>query len=464
MPRSQADADRPGAAPPATAAPSAREAACRRLAADARRFPDLLPGQPDITGLSERDASLAIAVHEAAVRQWPALGYLIERATDRAFSTLDAPVRGAMLAGAAQLLLLDRVPAHAALHETVECAKRGCAPGAHRLVNAGLRRLAELRGDEPARAVWYDRADELPRGDGGATPLAHPVWPADPARRLALVTGVAPGLVASWADAFGVDAARAMALNALVRPPTLLNIEHARAPLPPGVSMPHEEAGTAIYTGPRAELASLIERCPGVWVQDPGSAASVRLAAQALADGPPPELIIDLCAGQGTKTRQLLAHFPGATVVAAEVDDARLQTLRTVFSGEPRVDVRHADEAASAFAGRAGLVVLDVPCSNTGVLARRPQARHRFGASQTARLVQTQREIITAGGSMLAPSGAVLYATCSVQHEENAAQTAWAAEELGLRVAAESLRLPRGEPGGPAGRHADGAYACVLRP
>jgi len=110
--------------------------------------------------------------------------------------------------------------------------------------------------------------------------------------------------------------------------------------------------------------------------------------------------------------------------------------------------------------GAYDLILLDVPCSNTGVLARRPEARYRFGDRSLTSLIELQRSIIGRVLRGLSEDGAVLYATCSIEPEENRQQAEWIAREIRGQIAVDRLALPVG--GAPT-RHRDGGYAALVR-
>ncbi|MFN0133299.1 MAG: transcription antitermination factor NusB [Phycisphaerales bacterium] len=435
---------------------SAREAATLALGRQTTRFPDLLPLRPDDSALAPRDAALASAIYDAAIRRWLTLEHVLEAFAKPSLRRLEAPLRAVLLAGAAQALLLDRLPAYAIIDESVELAKRLIRPGAGGLVNAVLRRVIETRGDRAA--IWADEGDvpvdRLPLSDGGALGLRSTHLPNDESKRWAAAFSLPTWLIDRWKAEHGAVAAWHMARHTLIEPPTILNIAHGT---PPKRCSPHDSPGSAVWTGPRAELGAAVGAGSDVWVQDPASSASVAAITDLT-----PTLIVDLCAGQGTKTRQLLAAFPNAGVLATDADPDRLATLRAAVSDQPRAEVVPLDAIESRAGGRADLVVLDVPCSNTGVLARRLEARYRASPTQLARLVELQRQIISMGTRLRSPSGRILYATCSIERDENQSQAAWMADRFGLRVERESLRLPRGKPGGDPRDYADGSYHALL--
>jgi len=434
----------------------------RRLGRLAKRFPDLPIGGVDTEGLDRRDAALARAIEDAAVRRWLTLAHLLGWATRRDFRSLEPRVQGALLAGAAQLFFLDRVPAHAAVSESVAWMKRASGAGAAGLVNAALRaltRLAPEEGADQAAPVPLDpnRRDLLPLPGGGALALRESVFPEDPLERLALVTSHPPALLDMLRDRYGAGAMRSIALHGAARPPVILNTAWASSPLPDAPALaPHATPGHHIYQGDPANLASLLEGRRDLWAQDPSSSM-----AATLAQGRSPAVIADLCAGRGTKTRQLAAMFPDAEIVATDVDPERRAALARVFKGDPQVRVVRPRET-SEWNERVDLALLDVPCSNTGVLARRVEARYRFSDEAAEALVGVQRQILADSIPLLTARGAVLYATCSLDPRENEGQAAWMEQWHGFSRATERRILPAGAPGEDASAWRDGAYATLL--
>lgn len=446
---------------PATDQPAAdaRDAAFRLLASHARRFPDVLIAEPDVRGLDARDASLCYAIVESAVRRWITIEWLLDRFSKQPCSALEPPMRAALLGGAAQLLFMDRVPPHAAIDTAVAWAKTHVRPGAGGMVNALLRRVNELAGGDTRnrRETFSGAADELPLETGGSLGLARSILPDDPLARLGVGVGMPAWLLRRWVEVRGFDTARSLALHTLVRAPVILHTAHATQALPPEQGRSHERAGHLVFTGTREDLVSIMQTREDIWVQDPASSASL-----ALAKGTAPRLIVDFCAGRGTKTRQLLAMFPKSRVIAGDVDPARFADLRATFEGHPRATIVAPGEYAMRAQGQADLVVLDVPCSNTGVLPRRLEAKFRANAKQLERLASTQRQILSDAIPLLSDRGRVLYCTCSLEPDENELQAQWMARWHRLKIERQELVLPAGLPGEDVSRYHDGAFAALL--
>ncbi len=404
---------------------------------------------------------------DAVLRRWLTLEYLIDLGLRTPMSGVEADVRAVLLAGAAQLLLLDRVPAHAAIDQSVRYAKQHIRVGAGGLVNAALRRVAELRKERIERpADWAERRDILALPDGRVMLLSGEVLPKELDRRLAIQTSHSAGLIGRWLAMFGEEAGAAIALKSIAPAPTVLNTEadpEAAARLvTKEKAVPHEETDAIVWKGARIALGAELSRT-NLWAQDPSSAAVVRFIASLV---PPKEVrrVVDLCAGRGTKTRQIIRAFPEASVIAADVDDARLADLAKVMDGVSGVRVMHAGRVREA-CERAGadLVLLDVPCSNSGVFARRVEARYRINRKSLAELVEMQRGIIATGAACVRAGGRIAYSTCSLEPEENELQKEWMAAEFGAEIAGELRTSPSGGPGGDPSRAHDGSYVTIVR-
>lgn len=422
-----------------------------------RRFPDVDLESLTFEGLADpRDLALAKAIEQVIARRWLTLQALLAPMPPRGWDALQPELRGALLVGSAQILLLDRVPEHAVVHDTVEWTKRRVHPKAGGMVNAILRRVIALRG-ETVETFDMDRRDHLPLPDGRALELREPVFAEEPAHRLAQQTGHADALIAHWAAVFGFERARMLARHGLVLPPivvTGLAPERERDE----TLQPHEADGFFIYTGAMAHLAEMLAHSPTARVQDVGTARAVELARDCS-----PRVVADVCAGRGTKTKQLAAMFPNAEILAGDIDSARRTALRESTAALP--NVRIIDPATwPEHAGRVDLLVFDVPCSNTGVIPRRPEARSRFRLKNLGELVTRQQQIIANNLFLLRRGGRVLYITCSLEPQENDAQAEGFTRRHPFRAERLEHTRPRGLPGEPPAGYRDGGFAALFAP
>ncbi len=431
---------------------------------------DFLPPATDAIQ-DPRDVGLALAIYDASIRRFSTIEFLASRFLKQPIIQMPAPARASLICGAAQLLFLDRVPAHAAINESVEWVRRSGQPRLTGVVNAVLRRIAGIAASGRLVSRYHLSPDQIPRSDGGALVVApdergQPIFPAlNPARCVALATGTPERLVLHWGEEFGREESIQQSLHRLVNAPTVLNVRHALTPVPEDGLLPHAGPHVPlhrVWTGAHSALSALLNSRRDIWVQDSSSARVIPEAARVIGS-PPGGVILDLCAGQGTKTRQLAACFPEATIFATDTDIRRVAVLRNATAHLPRVRVLEIGELASRMGSRPGLILLDVPCSNSGVLARRVEAALRWSESQTARLVALQRQILRQAREMLAPGGLILYSTCSMDRAENQNQAAWAADELALDLIAEEATLPRGVPGEDPAAYSDGSFWALLR-
>ena len=358
-----------------------------------------LHGEAGRRRLSPRDRALATRLAYGAVQRRATLDHVIERLAGRPVERLEPAVLAALRLGVLQLAFLDRVPAHAAVGESVELAKRDSRGGAG-LVNAVLRRAAR---EAPVIVA------ALPDGTPAEAALkhSHPVWIAE-----------------LWFDALGADAARALMAagnepaEAAVRANTLriaaaelrerLPVAaHAADRLPEGLVL---EAPFDAFSSPLWEQ--------GLFMPQSRAAMAV---ARALAPEPG-ERVLDLCAAPGGKTTHLAALMGDeGRIVAVERHAGRAEALRRTAArmGASCVEVRTADAAAPQEAAGYDRALVDPPCSDLGTLAARPDVRWRKAADMPAALAATQAAILDAAAVALRPGGVLVYSTCTISPAEN---------------------------------------------
>jgi len=355
-----------------------------------------LPRLPD-----PRDRALLEAIAFAALRGRYRYGPALNGWLQKPPGPNDGPLIALLLAGCAQLDGLH-LPAHAALDATVEAARALGRPHQAGLVNALLRR-AQREGFPPAD----------PAG-------AWPAW-------------LRTKIEAAWP----MQAAAVFAASA--QPAPLWLRVNPRRTTPADYRARLQEAG--IVAAPEPRLADALRLDAPVPVKalpgfDEGLVAVQDGSAQQAADALAPEpgaRVLDACAAPGGKAAHLLERDPTLELLALDVDPRRLprieDNLRRSGVAEPaaggRVQVRAADATAPALwwdGFTFDAILLDAPCSATGVVRRQPDILlHRREADLEA-LVQTQARLLDALWPLLRPGGVLLYATCSVLAEENAAQ------------------------------------------
>ncbi len=417
---------------------TARSVAALAIADAADRFPDLVAVEPDTSRLSEADTRLATAITRTTLQRWLTLRHLLDRFLSQKLNRLEPRLQAVLLSGGAQLVFMDRLPAYAVVDESVALARSLVRAGAAGLVNAVLRRVAHLAGSVMEDIPWTPSRNRLPL-EVGCIAMTDDALPTveDEAAYLAAATSHPQRLVTQWLGTFGRETALALLTHSLKTPPTFVFDGSA--------------ANATRWEGTHEELGAWLAADPTRRVQDPTAALPVQTMR-----GLAVSRVLDLCAGRGTKTRQLATQFPEAKVVATDPHAERAEDLQAL--AQQLANVRVAEPAAldgEVF----DLVLLDVPCSNTGVLARRPEARYRYSPRSLASVAALQRKIIKQALPRVAPGGAVLYSTCSIEEVENQKQAAAIARLSGGQIETQRLVLP----GGLGDAYHDGGYHALIR-
>ncbi len=352
--------------------------------------------------LNERDRALAAELSYGVCRWYRRLDRLVGTLLHRPLKAKDRDIMVLLLVGAYQLIY-SRVPPHAALSATVETSRRLGKGWASKLVNGILRRLQR---EYPQLAARVD---------------------ADPAVRHALPDWLYHALDTAWGARCDTVA---QALQQ--RPPMTLRVDtarlgradYARRLAADGLTgRPHPSVATALTL----DQAVAVERLPGfdqgrVSVQDAGA----QLAAAYL-DLRPGQRVLDACAAPGGKTLAILQRCPELRLTAVDVDPERLRRVeQNLQRGGLDADIQCADAAAAAgqpwARGQFDRILLDAPCSATGVLRRHPDIRLLRRADDVAQLARRQAAMLDAMWALLSPGGRLLYATCSVLPAENSTQ------------------------------------------
>lgn len=358
---------------------------------------ELLRGEA-VSALSAVDRNLAHALVLGVLRWQIALDRRIQEFLARPNAALDAAVRVALRIGAFQLLHMDRIPARAAIDESVELTKQAGHEFASRMVNAVLRKLATAAPPAPASE---ESPVEL------ALAEAHPLW-----------------MVERWATHYGIEAAREICRHGQTQPSHTIRVDDAEAEseltrrgivLEPGELL---TAARHVVDG-HGPVDALHES--GVSLQDEGSQLVAEIAGGATnSANQSVKRILDACAAPGGKTLILAARNPTARIVACDVSEQRLAQLRVRLSalGE-RVELRLGDAAEITDESAYDLVLADMPCSGTGTLGRNPEIRHRLKLEDLTRQAARQKAILRAALRAVRPCARVVYSTCSLEPEEN---------------------------------------------
>ena len=344
--------------------------------------------------LGASDRSLTTELVMGVLRWRSRLDEMIAGASARSLVKVDAEVLNALRLGVYQLRFLSRIPAHAAINESVELVKRAHKRSAAPFANAVLRKIAASEAAAPATKFTGDSAALLARES------AHPEW-----------------LVERWIADYGLRAAQAICSYDQRIPNTAIRLDDAAVEselqaegveLAPGALL----AGARIVTGGEVTRTRAFQE-GRVFIQDEAS----QLVAALVGSG---RRLLDCCAAPGGKTAALAARNPTAEIIAAELHAHRAELLRKRVRAA-NVQVILADALKLPTSGQFDRVLADVPCSGTGTLARNPEIKWRLRPDDLADLHQRQVAILRAALRQLAPGGRAVYSTCSLEREENEA-------------------------------------------
>ncbi len=358
-----------------------------------------------LPGLPPRDRGLCQELVLGVLRQRAALDWLIDQKTD---GRRQQPLAQLLLRlGLYQIFWLNRIPGHAAVNETVNLARRHDLGPQAGFLNAVLRNCLREMGD------WRARLDEL-RRERPAIGHSHPHW-----------------LVQRWQDRWP-DYDRLLEWNNTPPPvyarrnplrATAAELEaqwkNEGASFAP-VDRDWLQAGEVYQLKAEGSPAALPSFAEGkFYVQDPSTLASVHAL-----DPQPGENILDLCAAPGGKSTAIAERMNDeGSVLALDVDEARLGRLHENLDrlGHNCIEAKPLHGVDLKTAGPFDRILIDAPCSNTGVMRRRVDVRWRLHARELPVLARTQLDLLKRAARLLPVGGVLVYSTCSLESEENEA-------------------------------------------
>ena len=339
-----------------------------------------------VEGLSLVDRNLAQEIVMGVLRWQSLLDESFAGLLQKPLSKLDLEVAIALRMASYQLAFLDRIPAHAIVNETVELVKKSGKRSASGLVNAVTRKLAAQRDTL------------LTKGSGLAHDFAHPQW-----------------LVERWVAQFGREKTHAICAYDQQVPATALRI-----------TAPEQEdalRGEGVHLAPGALMKNARIVTSGdvtntkllaggqIAIQDEGS----QLVAALVGEG---SRILDCCAAPGGKTAAIAMAQPHSRIFATDIHPHRARVLRKIAS-QPNVHVLAADARQLPFTADFDRILVDVPCSGTGTLARNPEIKWRLKPEDLTDLQARQIAILTSAQQHVEPGGRIVYSSCSLEAEEN---------------------------------------------
>ncbi|KKM12959.1 16S rRNA methyltransferase [Clostridiales bacterium PH28_bin88] len=358
------------------------------------------------SGLKKLDRGFVTELVYGVVRSSNTLEWVLQQLMDRSLDKTPPWIRGILKLGAYQLLYMDKVPVSAACNEAVELARKYGHPGTVRFVNGVLRNLARRREE-----------------------VTFPPLDRDPVAHISLAHSHPEWLVSRWVKRFGVDATIALCrfnnqpADNSVRTNTL---KTSREELVGLLALEGVKAEPGRYTPESLDLSGFTAmdhlrafREGMFLMQDEASQMVAHLLRPK-----PGEVVVDACAAPGTKTTHL-AQLMGdrGKILAWDVHQHKLGLIE----GNCRRLGIHCVTVSQGDASRLGTVLgevadrllIDAPCSGTGVLRRRPDARWRKSPEKLPELRELQLQILAGAVGCLKPGGVLVYSTCSIEDEEN---------------------------------------------
>lgn len=370
---------------------------------------------PRFDKLAREDRALLQELTLGVLRWQGRLDFLIERYTRREVEKLDLELVISLRLGLYQLLFLNRVPAFAAINESVNLVKEYGKAKASGLANGVLR-----SAQRDLKFTILPSSKSLVHRLSVET--SHPIW-----------------LIKRWMARFGENEAREMALaynnvprvafrlNPKIKPAeeTRAELEWRKIEFRPSALTPEA------FVIEKGNLSGKSEPVSEGWLylQDEASQLIARLADQRGETGKPAK-ILDLCAAPGSKTTLLASLLSeDSMIVGSDIHFHRLRTLRemSVRMGVNNIHAIRLDaESQMPFEPESfDVVLLDAPCSGLGTLQRNPEIKWRISETKILELAELQKRLLSNAAEQLRPGGLLVYSVCSTEPEEGEDVIAW---------------------------------------
>lgn len=378
-------------------------------------------------GLSGADHSLATEITMGVLRWRSLLDSELAAISSQPFSKLDLEVLIPLRIAIYQLRRLDRIPASAAINESVELVKRAQKRSAAPFVNAVLRKLLrerKLKGQDDGRAASTSLSET-------AANYGHPLW-----------------LVERWAAKYGIETTLKICEYDQSIPKTAIRMRD------PEAEAELRAEGIELFSGAFLTSARIVRRgnvtetaafkAGRCTIQDEGSQLIGALVGRG-------QNILDCCAAPGSKTLAIADRNPRAKIAAVEIHRHRANLLRKLLgvlnanrAAFQPVQIIAGDARNLPLAAKFDRILADVPCSGTGTLARNPEIKWRLKPEDLIDLQKRQVAILRSAMKLVAAGGRLIYSTCSLEKEENEDVVKYALEEdSSFRVIDCSVELNR---------------------
>ncbi|MDP8218507.1 MAG: 16S rRNA (cytosine(967)-C(5))-methyltransferase RsmB [Candidatus Theseobacter exili] len=395
---------------------------------------EILDDQIKKEGLSSRDASLLSELTYGCVRRKLSLDWIINGLSQKKLH-LNPYVKNILRLGIYQLVYLSRVPGYAAINECVNMAQKKGKKMAG-FVNAILRNYTRT-----SKAIVFPDPD------------------ADYIQHLSVKHSHPLALIQNWISVYGKDTVEKICSINNEPPPFFARVNLLKTTRAELINLLQEE-GWEVKESPFHEKIIILGKGLGLGSSESFSKGlfsiqditALRISEALKAE--PEDIIADLCSSPGGKTTALGEIMQGnGRIISVEKSSDRIKLLTNAVkrTGIKIIDVVEEDVMSlseKTGAGTFDKVLIDVPCSNTGTLRRRVEARWKYSKEGVKRLSSTQKELLKSASQLVCKGGTLLYATCSIEPEENNEVAKWFSENFpGFKLDAEKQFLPSEEEG-----------------
>ena len=404
-----------------------------------RKSEEILNYLLDQSNLGRNDRALARELVSGTLKYRLQCDFIISHFYRHDYAKAAPVLKNILRLGVYQLMHLDRVPVSAAVNECVKLARKFKGDHLSRLVNGLLRKIT------PESVSLYRWTAKMA-----------------PAERLSIVYSCPPWLVERWIATYGESRTESMLISNNLPPATGYRINRLKAkpvdlfalPTLSGATRLENELGDFFFSQEFTLFEPLLKEGL-VSVQNPSQGL-----ACILADPAPGSTVYDMCAAPGGKATFMAELMNNSGRIIA-IDRSSRKVARLVSNADALgitiIEAHEGDALTFDPECRPDTILLDAPCTGTGVLGRRAELRWRCSPEKLLELVALQISLLDRAAELLRPGGTLLYATCSLEPEENEHQTAaFLQRHPDFSIEKSILTLP-GEPAG-----FDGAYAVRL--
>lgn len=377
--------------------------------------------------IPSKDFHLAEEIAYGTCRRLLSLEYLACQISGKKKLKLKVKEKALLYSALYQHFFMDRVPLFAIANESVLIAKKHCYVTFANFLNAILRKLE-------------NQSYFLPENDS--------------IESLTIRYSLPKFVVKKLIGDYEIGTVKKIFTTSNIPSKTTVRVRDQISALPEGLTMLDGESESFAQLDDSSQL-HLITSSPSFYIQNSTPYLMMKRLSETV--NHPIKSIIDLCASPGGKTLAAHEFYPDATIVSNDVSEEKIVKLQenlAKYNIPATTSISHAEEISTD--QKFDLVIIDAPCSNSGVLNKRPEARWRLSKDNLNELLKIQTAIFEKGVSLLNPGGKIWYLTCSILKMENEQLINQMAESLNLNILEQHTILPSSD------SLLDGGYGCSL--